>query len=269
MTVTTWSSATKRVRSSIWPSVSSPTIPSPSQITCSTPKHHLQPGFDGRLVERRIPVFVEQALFGGQQCTLAVHLDGTALEHHRHVPHGDTERLGHAPRNRVVQVVGRVLATPGVVFEIKCQQRRTLGRTARHEDCAVIPAPRVIGWKLMEDHALRRHPSCQQLLHMVAMRRIADIDAHQFAAGKRTDRLGHGPLDARQMPRPGIRIVRPGNPGRLMRRPLCRHAICTAAGRALRAPFHRVLSFRRCGSTIPGRPHVAAPLPWCCRGADA
>ena len=182
--------ATKRVRSSMWPSVSSPSMPSPSQRISRTPKHVAQEPLDVGARQRRVAVRVQQALLRRQQRALAVDLDRAAFEHDaglRVTRHA--ERLGHLPADLAVEVERRVLAAPGVVVEIDGEPR-LLGRRARDEDRAVVAAhASFVGkrWTAAGVPAARHGASSLRTCRSCVG--VQHVDVHGLALGERAHEL--------------------------------------------------------------------------------
>ena len=108
----------------MWPSVSSPSMPSPSQRISFTPNESRSTRSMSSRLERRVAVRVQQALLGREQRARAVHLDRAALEHDvglREARHA--QRLGHLPADEPIAVERRVLAAPRVVVEVHGEPR--------------------------------------------------------------------------------------------------------------------------------------------------
>ena len=119
----------KRARSSMWPSVSSPSMPPVEPADVLLAVVVLQVLLDLLLRELRVAVLVEQAVGGGQHGAGAVEVDRAAF-------HDDALRdrttgslnsfLGDPRRHRVVIVVRRILPAPGVEAPVDDRRLRLL-----------------------------------------------------------------------------------------------------------------------------------------------
>ena len=102
---------TKQARLSMWPAVSSSTTPSPSQMTCRTPRYARSAARSGR-GRARVAVGVQQALLGHEQRALAVDVDRAALVHERRAIAVQALDLEHLARHGIVVVPGAVRCPP-------------------------------------------------------------------------------------------------------------------------------------------------------------
>ena len=229
-TVTTASCATKRVRSSTWPSVSSPSMPSPSQRICVTPNDVAQHALDVGARERRVAVRVQQALLGGEQRALAVHLDRAALEHDvglREARHA--ERLGHLPADRAGR--GR---TAGTCRPRRCSRSRTASRCAPHRVRVTKIAPwsrhqaSLVGkrWKRSRSGGAAAR---EQLADVRLVLRVEHVDVDGLALASAAHERAIAGSTAVEHAGPAVAVVRPRQPGGLVRRPLGRHAVAERA----------------------------------------
>ncbi len=203
----------------MWPSVSSPSIPSPSHRISRDAERVAQQRLDVGARQRRVAVRVQQALLGRQQRAFAVDLDRAALEHDARLGVArHAERFGHLPADLPIEIERRVLAAPGVVVEVD-REPRCIERRSRDEDRAVIARPGVVGREAVEPQALGRNGSREQLADVPLVIGAEHVDVHGLALGERPDERDHGGLDAREDAGPAIAVVRPRQPGRFVRRP--------------------------------------------------
>src|SRR5215207_5440292 len=73
---------------------------------------------DGCPIQPRISVRVEQACFGSQQGTQAVDVYGSTLHHYPGMEHRHAELVAHPGWNDVIEVVGRILPSPGIEIPV-------------------------------------------------------------------------------------------------------------------------------------------------------
>ena len=99
--------------------------------------------FDFRASQLRIAVGIEQAGLGGQQSSPSVHVDRAALQHDAGLEYGKAQLFGDPGRYDVIQVVRRILPTPGVEPPVD-DGLRMLRIRPLNEDRSMISAPGVV-----------------------------------------------------------------------------------------------------------------------------
>ena len=92
-----------------------------------------------------VPVGVQQALLGGEQCPLAVDEERAALQDHRRLVAAYAKCSGQQLRHSGVLVVGQVLLAPRVAAEV---DHRNVAALVGNEDRSVVAHPRVVDRQL-------------------------------------------------------------------------------------------------------------------------
>jgi hypothetical protein len=183
-------------------------------------------GFDGLPVEAGIAVGVEEAGLGRQQGAAPVDVDGPALEHHAGGVDRNPVLAGDPGRNHVVEIVGRILATPGIVAPVQDGLFGVLRRPSLHEDGAMVPAPGIVGRVVMEVDVADVGPGLgEQPPHAGLHRRPRDVDVNLLPLGEQPDHPSEDAWDRAELAGPGGLFVRPTEPGAAVRLPLGGHAI--------------------------------------------
>jgi hypothetical protein len=156
---------------------------------------------------------MEEALFGRRQRALTVDGDRSALEHDRDRPHFLAGRLGVAPGDRCIGVVGRELAPP-----VERPVEREPPIAVRDEDRAGVTEPRVVDRELddLDTAAARRGGP-------FALARGGD-HRHRLEAGDRRGDEGVGVLGVGHQRAVQRLALRPAHHRPLVRRGLRRHA---------------------------------------------
>ena len=186
-----------------------------------------QHGFDLGSAQVGVAIRVQQTLLGREHHAGAVHVDRAAFENHRRGKPRDAERFGHLPAHDPIEIVRRVFPAPGVVLEV--EGKAWLRALPRHENRAVVARPRIVGREAVERDALGRRNGCELAAHVALMLGIEHVDVHRLARGERAHELDHRRLDLLVHTRPAVAIVRPRQPGRLVRRPFGRHPVAALA----------------------------------------
>src|SRR5215208_2201832 len=99
----------------------------------------------------RVAVRVQEAGLGGQQRSPAVHVYRTAFHDDRWIEHREAELTGDPCGYDIVQIVRWILAAPRIEVPIDDGLCLVTG-VALDEDRAMIPAPGVVGWMVVEEH---------------------------------------------------------------------------------------------------------------------
>ena len=175
-------------------------------------------------VERGVAVWIEQATLGGQESAMAVGIDGSALEDEMlEVEQRQTQGFCNGRRHGVVLVEGREFVAPGVESEIQHGKLRRL--VAFHKNRPVVAAPWFIRRNVEILDAVRR-TGAEELANGFLLLGAADIDADDLGFRQRLHHFDEGGNDPIIGFRKAIAIrLGPGNPSRLVRFPLGRHAI--------------------------------------------
>ena len=171
--------------------------------------------------EPRIAVLVQEALLAGEQQARAVHVDGAAFKHHVVFKAVQLQRARDARRDFVVEIVGRILAAPGVVHPVG--HGDLPGAPVLHEDRSVVAAPGVVRRMVVELHPghVRAGLRAQALRPRLEFRRA--VDAHVLEAADLFHNLSEDIRDRTKLPRPGRTVVRPRKPDGFLRLPLGGH----------------------------------------------
>ncbi len=128
----------------MWPSVSSPRKPPPSSQTISTtPSWRYSSRLTASLRHAGIAGRRDQALGRRQQSAAAVELQRASLQAESSVDTGNPEVLTDLRGNLVIQVPGRILAAPGIVFPIDAKLL-SLGPIF-YERRPVVANPAIVG----------------------------------------------------------------------------------------------------------------------------
>ena len=143
--VTIVSGPTNRVMSSTCPSVSSPSMPSPSHSDLLHAEVRAQRRLEVRLRRARIAIGVQQALLGREHGAGAVHVDRAAFEDEPRFELRDAGQLVEPRGHRGVAHQRLVLAAPRVEAPVI---ERQLPLWSEQEVRAVVANPRVDGLDL-------------------------------------------------------------------------------------------------------------------------
>ena len=133
----------------------------------------------------------------------------------------------------------------GVVEEIEQDPARAILGLLEDEDAAVVPDPGVVGRDAAQMDAREIVDAGPEQPRPDVLREpgVADVDLDVLARQDRAHHLAEGVLGLEEARRPGLAIVRPGEPGR-----------------AVRLPFGGPAPSRRLGHGRP-RPPGASPRP--------
>src|SRR5437763_756366 len=94
----------------MWPSVSSPSMPSPSQRIFCTPRKSRKRCW--------ISVLIKKARFTGEERARAVHFDRAAFQNHPRIKNRGFQDLGHARRHDFIEIERRIFISPCIVIPI-------------------------------------------------------------------------------------------------------------------------------------------------------
>ena len=213
----------------MWPSVSSPSMPSPSQTISVTPN-----------ASRRIRSMSARSSCGlrfgfSRHCSVVssapapfTSIDPPSSTMPGCAKRGTSSAAAIMPADLPIEVERRILAAPRVVVEIEREPRR-VGAGPRDEDRAVVAAPSVVRGEAMERQPLRGRERGEHLANVPLVRRVEHVDVHGLALGERADERSHRRLDAFEHAGPAVAVMRPRKPGRLVRLPFGRHPIAERA----------------------------------------
>ena len=109
--------------------------------------------------ELRVAIGIEETRFGREQGSPSVHVDRAALENDAGLEQRQAQLGRNATRHDVIQIVGRILPTPGVVSPVENRRLASPAGVTLDEDRAMIAAPRVIRRIVMEENATPSAPS--------------------------------------------------------------------------------------------------------------
>ena len=214
--------------------VSHDSLAEPQDVGC--PELVLEHRFDFGTSEAGVPDLndrVEQALFCGEQGAAPVDVDAATFEHELprlgpKQPQLEPRRdaLGHAIVELPIGVLG-----PGV--ESKLGDRERGGRAGpAHEDGPEIAGPAAVCREAEELEAVGPHAHLRE--HASGAALVVggiDQDPHELSPGERARDLSVHPGDRAKLARPIAGVVRPADPGGVMRFPLGGHAEAEARGR--------------------------------------
>ncbi len=198
----------------------------------------------------------QQALFGRDQRAAAIDVDAAALEHDAvqlavdaqlGLPERHAQALGNLGAGGRVELPVVVLG-PGVEAPARRgdgRQSRLLRRIAADEDRTVVARPDAVGRDAEETERCRRSlprrladflrrstvRAHQQLPGFRLVCFIVDQDVDPLDAREVTNDLGVDPRNRLELARPVGAIVRPRDPGGVVRLPLGGHAIAERGGR--------------------------------------
>ena len=155
-----------------------------------------------------VAVGVEQALLAGEQCTLAVDVDGAAFEDH--IAHEAAEFKGFfdAGGDFVIEVVGRVFVAPGIVGPVS--EGDLAGFEVFNEDGAVVAAPRVVGWVVVEGDAVEACTGAVAEAAGAGVKFFCGVDPDRLEAADGFDDAGEVVGDGPVFSGPSRVVVRPG-----------------------------------------------------------
>ena len=212
----------------------------------------------------RLPA-AQQALLGGQQQALAVHVDAAALQDHPprtaggrrgdlETPHAEPFR--DRPRQGVVPPPVAV-AGPAVEAPVGRGDGARAARPADDEDRAAVPDPRAVGRRGVRVDSVRVDARPPQLpLRPPAHGRVAEDDRHALAAHEAAHDLGVAPFDSGGLDAPVGAGVGPDEPRRAVRLPLRGHPETVAGGgrerRRVRAGRRRTSNAHPAGGSPRG-----------------
>ncbi len=179
--------------------------------------------FDLRLRELRVAVPIEQTRFAGEQGTRAVHIDRATFKNHARVKNRDLENFCDTSWYDLIEIAGRILASPGIVIPIDDGQSRVV--FSRHKNWPVIAAPRFVRRDATEsDSGMIQITKNRHGFGL--MRAIAYIDKNRFGLDERVD---YCPKNRQNTIKTAWKTNRlatwPRKPGRLVRFPFRRHAV--------------------------------------------
>ena len=172
----------------------------------SNPEKRLQSCLDFFLAERGIPVWIQEAGLGCHEESLAVDVNGTALQHHTGLEDGQIAELSDLAGNVIVAIKRGVFFAPGVVVPIHDEFFCLL--SIGEKDGAVVPAPGLIGRMMMEVNTRMNfwcefEPVARLGFHLG----IPDIDEDAFGSGECLDQFTKGLIDTRTFPRKTIAVL--------------------------------------------------------------
>ena len=186
--------------------------------------------FDFPASQLRIAVGIEQAGLGGQQSSPSVHIDGATLQHDTGLEHGKAQLFGDPGRYDVVQIVRRILPTPGVEPPID-DGLRMLRIRPLNEDRSMISTPGVVRGVKVEEHVAGVGAAIgQKPPDLVFHCGPGHVDMDFLVVGQETDHPGEDPGNRSELPRPGRLFMRPAQPGAAVELPLGRHPVAQLSG---------------------------------------
>ena len=145
---------------------------------------------------------------------------------------GNAQLGGNATRHDVIEIVRRILPTPGIVSPVENRRLVSPVGVTLDEDRAMIAAPRVVRRIVVEEDATPVRAFRGERAHGLGPQgRTRHVDVDLFMIGEVAGETSEDSRHRPELPGPGRLLMRPAEPGAAMGLPFGGHAVTHLRGK--------------------------------------